>query len=242
MEEKENINTPNNQSKSVTRNNRSLLWAIILLLVALISLVAVYVAFNMIDKQDSQLTPEPSVTQKSNKAQKPPVTPEKTPEPEVKPSEPVVQAPPLAAEEKPVEDEEEEPEPEDCKAKDFDGKKYDDGESYTTLDGCETCTCNDGNWGCKVKPSCIILPSDCTYDNQIYHNGETRSAECDQTCTCDGGNWDCVMSPSSLCCERDGQIHPNGASFPAGDDCNTCTCNSGSVNCTLMFCIAPPSP
>lgn len=38
-------------------------------------------------------------------------------------------------------------------------------------------------------------------------------------------------------CQYDGQWYPVGASFPAGDGCNTCTCGAaGQIACTAMAC------
>ena len=59
-----------------------------------------------------------------------------------------------------------------CIASNFDGGTYDSGESYTTEDGCQTCTCNNGNWDCTVASECITPDSNCTYDGNTYANGE----------------------------------------------------------------------
>ena len=37
-------------------------------------------------------------------------------------------------------------------------------------------------------------------------------------------------------CTYDGQTYADGSSFPATDGCNTCSCSSGVVACTLMAC------
>ncbi len=37
-------------------------------------------------------------------------------------------------------------------------------------------------------------------------------------------------------CEFDGNTYADGDSFPAGDDCNTCSCASGEVICTQKAC------
>jgi hypothetical protein len=37
-------------------------------------------------------------------------------------------------------------------------------------------------------------------------------------------------------CVYDGQIYPVGSSFAASDGCNTCTCSSEGVGCTLLEC------
>jgi len=237
MDEKkaeQNDNTENevNEDHPTTQDGQSnnpLLWAITILLAVLVVLVSGLIMFNM--NKEKQIQKQP--TEELDVKPKPLTQPPAIEKPENKPSSDLNTVPkkPL------VTPQAEEPKPEDCKAKKFDGKKYDDGESYTTLDGCETCTCNDGNWNCQVKPSCIILPSDCTHDNTIYHEGDARSADCDQTCTCSDGNWDCVIPPSSSCCKSDGKIYHSGESFPASDGCNTCSCNNGHASCTMMLCL-----
>jgi len=42
-------------------------------------------------------------------------------------------------------------------------------------------------------------------------------------------------------CTSNGITYANGESFPAGDDCNTCSCSNGLAECTLMACISPSS-
>ncbi len=38
-------------------------------------------------------------------------------------------------------------------------------------------------------------------------------------------------------CEYDGRTFPSGASFPATDGCNRCSCEDGDVSCTLVDCL-----
>jgi hypothetical protein len=57
--------------------------------------------------------------------------------------------------------------------------------------------------------------------------------QCEQTCG-DGGD--------AAGCEHNGVWYPVGASFPAGDGCNSCGCTEGGlVACTLMACICDPA-
>ncbi len=81
-----------------------------------------------------------------------------------------------------------------CVATGFDGLEYGDGDSYTTLDGCETCTCNNGSWDCTVDPSCTVPAGGCTYDGSVYNNGDSFPASdgCN-TCTCNNGNVNCTL-------------------------------------------------
>ncbi len=225
-------------SSPPSKSNRPLLWAIFVLLTIVVILLALLFVFSQRKKVVAPLD-EKSMNEKNIEKELPPLN-ASNPTTENKVTSPT--APVNTSQQnnnqltKPATN----PEPKNCKAKKFDGKKYDDGESYTTKDGCETCTCDDGNWDCKIKDSCIILPSDCTHNNRVYHDGEARSAECDQTCTCDKGNWKCVMAPGSSCCKEGDKLYHNGESYPASDGCNTCTCNNGHANCTMMLCLPLP--
>jgi hypothetical protein len=211
-----------------SNNNRALLWAIFSALVILIGLVVVVMVINILHPTKStEISKQERIGDENNSSKSNISTDQKSEEDTVaKPSVVPVQN---VESDKPLPKK-------SCKAEDFDDKKYDDGESYTTKEGCETCECNDGKWNCQVKDSCIILPSDCIFDDRIYHDKETRNADCDQTCTCDDHHWKCEMDSSSSCCKAaDGKIYHNGESFPK--DCNTCTCNNGSINCTMMLCL-----
>lgn len=47
----------------------------------------------------------------------------------------------------------------------------------------------------------------------------------------------CGCEPVPEACEYEGVSYPVGATFPAGDGCNECTCmEDGSVQCTLALC------
>ena len=37
-------------------------------------------------------------------------------------------------------------------------------------------------------------------------------------------------------CEYEGETYEDGESFPAADDCNTCTCEDGNASCTELGC------
>lgn len=40
----------------------------------------------------------------------------------------------------------------------------------------------------------------------------------------------------SYSCTHEGKTYKSGASFPAGDGCNSCSCQNGGIACTLMAC------
>jgi len=130
------------------------------------------------------------------------------------------------------------------------------GQAKPAGDGCNTCTCDaSGQWNC-TEIGCICK------------TGETRIGDdgCSK-CSCDNGNWACdpqgcaecspgsVRASDDMCsmctCGTDGtwQCPPagtgcgtpceEGASKPAGDGCNDCTCFHGNWGCTMVLCAAP---
>jgi hypothetical protein len=107
---------------------------------------------------------------------------------------------------------------------------------------------------CTVKPTyCITLYAPvCGCDNKTYSNTCTAQAagvgikangacptsgSCNSNANCARGqiclNGACVIPAS---CTYDGKTYAHGASFPATDGCNTCTCMNGSVACTKIAC------
>ncbi|XP_051725443.1 kielin/chordin-like protein [Ctenopharyngodon idella] len=102
-----------------------------------------------------------------------------------------------------------------CSACDVDGRPYNG--SFSTVDGCQTCTCQGGNQACV--------------DVQ----------QCPQTCQ------DGVKPPFGSCCRDcsrcnfDGQVVLNGISFqPTRDPCKRCVCNAGNIVCATQSCPTPP--
>ncbi|MDC0666736.1 DUF4215 domain-containing protein [Nannocystis radixulma] len=71
-----------------------------------------------------------------------------------------------------------------------------DGDTKDADDGCNTCTCHDGEWGCTLK----ACADDC-------EDGETKpDPDGCNTCTCHDGGWACT---EKACPTTDGQ----------GDEC-----------------------
>ena len=84
---------------------------------------------------------------------------------------------------------------------------------------------------CKGEESCTVA-------NVTYESGaKVPSGDCN-TCTCTDGEVSCSeMGCEAAACTYQGTRHPVGTSFPAGDGCNTCSCDDrGGVSCTLMAC------
>ncbi|MDC0716029.1 DUF4215 domain-containing protein [Nannocystis bainbridge] len=94
------------------------------------------------------------------------------------------------------------------------------GETKPSEDGCNTCTCEGGDWSCTLK-AC----------DDGCEDGETKPAQdgCN-TCTCTEGGWACTeIACEGLECEE-------GETKPAEDGCNTCTCYGGDWACTEIGC------
>ncbi|RXM30472.1 Kielin/chordin-like protein [Acipenser ruthenus] len=100
-----------------------------------------------------------------------------------------------------------------CPACELDGRPYDHEQPFTTLDGCQKCTCVNG------KPSCIDIqqcPHTCT------HGVKPPFGPCCRDCSS---------------CDFHGQLIPNGMSFVAnGDVCERCLCTNGNVVCSRITC------
>ncbi|GLD68832.1 kielin/chordin-like protein, partial [Lates japonicus] len=87
--------------------------------------------------------------------------------------------------------------------------------SYSTLDGCQTCTCKGGHRECSPLP-CPSL--DCTQT-------ETVPGDCCQHCR------SCIDS---------GVRYDHGATWrPGGNSCEVCHCLEGHVNCEREQCHTP---
>jgi len=99
------------------------------------------------------------------------------------------------------------------------------GESYTALDGCNTCSCGnmDGIAACTAM-ACPPKPE------------ESQTVEAPKVCT--GEDGETYMAP----CEGMDGMFCIGESYIALDGCNTCSCGNmdGLAKCTMMAC--PPKP
>jgi len=96
----------------------------------------------------------------------------------------------------------------------------------TKSDGCNTCTCMNGAWGCTTR---ACPPPECT-DGETMGSGAPSG--CGTTCTCVGGSWQCTAlpcPPPPVCVE--GQT--------TFDGCNQCTCVGGGWACTDKACPPP---
>lgn len=99
-----------------------------------------------------------------------------------------------------------------------------EGETKPAEDGCNTCTCADGDWACTEK----ACADECV-------DGETKPAgDGCNTCGCVDGMWACTLigcedPPPPVCME--------GETMPSEDGCNTCSCTAeGQWVCTEKAC------
>lgn len=133
------------------------------------------------------------------------------------------------------------------------------GESYTALDGCNTCSC--GNMDGIAKCTMMACPPKPEENQTVEVKGDEAATTClvnglefevgqeytapdgCNTCTCtDTGESACTRKacePCSTCDGDDGNTYCAGEAFLSGDGCNTCRCSeNGAVSCTKMAC--PP--
>lgn len=136
------------------------------------------------------------------------------------------------------------------------------GECTEHLAGCrekaEACgesleVCREELLACRGEPCCDPRLQPGTHGNPICFEGATCCADgtwrCnrgDGTPSCDAPGRVCELPPRCVdpetgavrCCLQDGEPHPIGSSFPAGDGCNMCAClETGQVVCTLRPCV-----
>lgn len=126
------------------------------------------------------------------------------------------------------------------------GVIYANGDSMPSRDGCNTCTCIDGEPSMCTEAECPVGPA-CVVDGVSYPDGSSGIPAPDgcNSCTCDGGALACTeiaCPPMGGACVVDGVSYPDGATdVPAPDGCNTCHCDDGTVTaCTEIGCTPPP--
>jgi hypothetical protein len=125
----------------------------------------------------------------------------------------------------------------------YNGNTYVGGETFPSVDGCNTCGC-DGETG-TVSCTEKVCYKDCTYNGQTYTNGETfKATDGCNTCKCDGetGTVSCTENVCYKSCTYNGKTYANAETFNATDGCNTCKCDgtTGKVTCTQIKCPTDP--
>jgi hypothetical protein len=122
---------------------------------------------------------------------------------------------------------------------DYDGKHYEEGQTFPLGDGCNTCSCMQGG---ALACTGAYCPPGCVYGGQVYKPGDTYPAgDGCNTCTCDvSGQSVCTKLACAPICVYAGTEHKIGEEFPALDGCNTCVCTDQGVMCTDMACACNP--
>lgn len=105
--------------------------------------------------------------------------------------------------------------------------------------------CPDG-YECQLRPGGPTdVPGQCvkTCAGKVGFSCEALQMCVDDTgddCDPSTGGADCGgLCKQATQCERGGYVYEDGASFPAGDGCNVCSCSAGEVACTLRPCARP---
>jgi hypothetical protein len=115
-----------------------------------------------------------------------------------------------------------------------DGQEYEVG--HAVADSCGSCVCQaDGEFHCTQADDCD--EPTCVVGDTEYSEGATWDdpSGCG-VCSCFEGRVECEAFSCEECIWQ-GEQHFPGEEFPAGDGCNTCTCDvDGNVSCTLAIC------
>jgi hypothetical protein len=100
------------------------------------------------------------------------------------------------------------------------------GEKKSAEDGCNSCTCADGQWAC-TEMDCGSTGSSCDYEGVEYAHGESFQCDCN-TCWCEDGQIGGTLIGCAEC--------QPGETRAADDGCNGCSCADGAWLCTEMDC------
>ena len=130
----------------------------------------------------------------------------------------------------------------------YGGRTYQNGEGFKDTDGCNSCSCVNGQVACTMmacRDKTNILMSStpslsmkgCWYNNTQYKDGDSFKSddECN-TCSCNNGSvacteMACIKNPdvtkkpaAPKGCTYNGKSYENGDSFKDTDGCNSCSC------------------
>ena len=121
------------------------------------------------------------------------------------------------------------------------GGTFEDGRTFSSPDGCNSCTCTNGVALC-TKRACPGLPPPIADGGPVGTPPADASAiEPDAEPPVDASVADAALPPVDAAtsgCVYGGVTYPQGASFPSLDKCNSCFCAAnGRVPCTKKLCI-----
>ncbi|XP_002734594.1 kielin/chordin-like protein [Saccoglossus kowalevskii] len=116
------------------------------------------------------------------------------------------------------------------------GGHHEHGETYPAGDGCNECTCNNGDEACTEK-TCLEKLGQCP---AVGTDVGICAELCSTDASCDGAEKCCSNGCGHTCQEpipgADCNGHPDGSTYPSDDGCNTCSCSDGREMCTLIAC------
>jgi len=140
----------------------------------------------------------------------------------------------------------------------YNGKTYGTGVTFKAIDGCNTCSCQNGVAACTLV-ACADAGSDAISDGPggncfdalgnvvacpkpdggtIVDAGGTDGGARDGAATCFDSNGKTIpcTTDAGTSCTYAGKVYMVGASFPCMDGCNTCTCTANGVSGTTKGC------
>ena len=121
----------------------------------------------------------------------------------------------------------------------YDGQVYPPGASFPASDGCNKCSCENGQVQCTLV-DCV---TGCEWNGKTYQPGEQFPAgDGCNACMCqEGGTVACTSGYCAPICVYAGKEYQVGEAFPSLDGCNKCSCTAQGVSCTEMACPCNPS-
>jgi hypothetical protein len=115
---------------------------------------------------------------------------------------------------------------------------YPVGASFTSTDGCNTCTCTPQGAECTTS-ACAC--SDIQGNPEPFGVQFPAGDGCN-TCSCSSTGRVCTHKTCIPQCTYDGQAYATGDEFPSVDGCNSCVCNAEGVACTERACAVDSGP
>jgi len=116
----------------------------------------------------------------------------------------------------------------------YNGKTYHNGDSFNSSDGCNQCSCNNGNVMCTLR-ACVQT---CNYQGKTYKEGDSFPAgDGCNTCSCSGGQALCTLMACEISCHSDNDC--DSGSYCQKESCEdndigVCTSRSSDMTCTTQ--------
>lgn len=122
---------------------------------------------------------------------------------------------------------------------DYEGTSIPHGTKFPAVDGCNTCSCQDGSLACTEIGCTTPTESACILDGKVYESGSSNvpDPESCNSCTCDNGKiTSCteIGCPLPKPCRLGRAIYRHGSSFVNTDGTTQCRCTEGELVCTAI--------